>query len=226
VKAGEPARGRRAPWLALTAGALSWLLSSAPADVQQRCALTPAAWWGQPWRLWTGHLVHFGAAHLRGDLIAFVVWAALLEQRDRRALARILFLATPVLSLALLAAHPRLNEYRGLSAIDCSLVVALIGQRGFANARFRWFGPACLAGFALKCVYEMTQGRALFAPDLGGGAKLLPMAHVLGAMLGAVLQAWAHHVGCRARFSYGTAPDTSLGLDELGRPRRSRAARL
>jgi rhomboid family GlyGly-CTERM serine protease len=224
VTTSEPAY--RVPWLALAAGALSWLLSSAPADWQRRCALVHGAWVAEPWRLWTGHFVHFGAAHLRGDLLAFVVWAALLEQRERRTLARIVLGATPLLSLALLAGYPGLSEYRGLSGLDCSLVVALIGERGFSNARFRWLGPACLVAFALKCVYEMTQRRALLAPDLGGGAKLLPMAHVLGAVLGAVLQLGAHHVGCRVRFSYATASDTSLGLGELGRARRSGAARL
>jgi hypothetical protein len=131
-------------------------------------------------------------------LIAFVVWAALLEERDRGTLARILLLAAPLLSLALLAGYPSLGEYRGLSGLDCSLVVALIGQRGFGKARFPWLGPVCLAGFGLKCVYEIRVGLAMFAPDLGGGAKLLPMAHVLGAVLGAVLQARALHMESRA----------------------------
>jgi len=193
MKIREPAQ--RLPWLALTAGALSWLLSSAPVAWQSRCALTQGAWSSEPWRLWTGHLVHFGAAHLRGDLLAFVVWAALLEQRDRGTLARILLLAAPLLSLALLAGYPSLGQYRGLSGLDCALVVALIGERGFRTARFPWLGPVCLAAFGLKCVYELRVGHALFAPDLGGGAKLLPMAHVLGAVLGAGMRTLA---GARA----------------------------
>lgn len=179
------ARGLRVPWLGLGVAALSWLCSSAPEAWQGRLALSHDAWrHAELWRLWTGHWVHFGPAHLRGDVLAFLVWAALLEQSSQRTFARIVLVAAPLLSLVLLLAYPRLTEYRGLSGLDCSLVVALILERGLGSARWRGAGLACLGLFFAKCGYELAFGRALLAPDLGQGVKLLPLAHVAGSALG------------------------------------------
>jgi rhomboid family GlyGly-CTERM serine protease len=180
----EPKK-RAVPWLALSASALSWGLSSLPSALQTRSALGPRALAdGELWRLWTGHLVHFGPAHLRGDLLAFLVWAALLESESRRALAQILLLVAPLLSLSILFCYPTLEQYRGLSGLDCSLVVTLIWSRGLQSARLRSVGALGLACFVFKCAYEVVVGKAILAPDLGAGAKLLPLAHVLGAVLG------------------------------------------
>ena len=121
---------------------------------------------------------------MRGDLLAFVVWAALLERESRAALWRILLVAGPLLSFAILLSYPTLTQYRGLSGLDCSLVVALIGRRGLASHRPRGLGLICLACFAAKCGYELIVGQAILAPDLGEGVKLLPLAHVLGAVFG------------------------------------------
>jgi rhomboid family GlyGly-CTERM serine protease len=176
---------RAVPWLASSVAALSWLLSSAPASVQRACALTPAAVTSfEPWRLWTGHLVHFGPAHLRGDVLAFALWAALLERESRALLLRLLLLGTPLLSLALLLGSPSLGQYRGLSGLDCTLVVALLLRRGLPDPKLRplaWLG---LGAFAAKCGYELAWGHAVLAPDLGPGVRLLPLSHVLGALLG------------------------------------------
>ena len=139
MKAGETRRAKA--WLASLATALSWALSSGAASLQTNCALTQDdVVHGELWRLWTGHLVHFGPAHLRGDLLAFFVWAALLEAESRAALWRILLVVAPLLSLAVLFYCPTLAEYRGLSGLDCSLVVALILLRGVAKPRVRGLG--------------------------------------------------------------------------------------
>lgn len=182
--------GRANPWLALAVTALVWALSSGSAELQASSALTPdAVTRCELWRLWTGHLVHFGAAHLRGDLIAFFVWAALLERESRAVLWRVLLGAAPLLSLAILACCPTLAEYRGLSGLDCSLVVALILLRGVASERFRGLGWFCLSCFGAKCLYELLSGRAILAPDLGQGVALLPSAHLLGALGGLLVVA-------------------------------------
>ncbi len=179
----EPARAL--PWLACSVAALSWMLSSAAPSVQRRAALTPEALGDlQLWRLWTGHFVHFGAAHLRGDVLAFAVWAALLERESRALLLRLLALGPPVLSISLLLCCPELAQYRGLSALDCTLVVALILLRGLPDPKLRPWAWLCLGAFVAKCGYELSSGRALLAPDLGQGAALLPLSHVLGALLG------------------------------------------
>lgn len=180
--------GRATPWLALLASAVSWALSSAPAELQAACALKPSAIaQGELWRLWAGHFVHFGSVHLRGDLLAFLVWAAWLERGARGLLLGILLLGTPLLSLVILIGCPTLAEYRGLSGLDCSLVGALIWLRGLQSERLRGVGVVCLAAFLAKCGYELLSGRAILAPDLGEGVRLLPLAHVTGAALGVLL---------------------------------------
>lgn len=182
--------GRAKPWLALAATTLVYVLSHGPAELHSSCALTPDAVARlELWRLWTGHLVHFNAAHLRGDLLAFFVWAALLESESRVVLWRVLGVVAPLLSLAVLVSCPSLAEYRGLSGLDCSLVVALILLRGVASPRLRKLGWVCLACFGAKCSYELLSGRAILAPDLGEGVALLPSAHLLGA-LGGLLVTW------------------------------------
>lgn len=182
--------GRAKPWLALAVTALVYVLSQGSAELHSSCALTPDAVAGlELWRLWTGHLVHFNAAHLRGDLLAFFVWAAVLETESRVVLWRVLGLAAPLLSLAVLVCCPSLAQYRGLSGLDCSLVVALILLRGVASPRLRGLGWLCLACFGAKCSYELLSGRAILAPDLGEGVALLPSAHLLGAVSG-LLVTW------------------------------------
>jgi rhomboid family GlyGly-CTERM serine protease len=192
VSSSTPKPGR-VPWLALAAAAGSLALSTEALGSPALFALTPNAVDGQALRLWTGHLVHFNAAHLRGDWLAFLIWAALLERESRWLLAAIVGVGAPLLSLAMLWLCPTLDQYRGLSALDCALPMALI-VRGLAANRGarvrprleRSLAAAALALFLAKCLYEVCSGRALLAPNLGDGVRLLPLAHLLGALLGAL----------------------------------------
>ncbi|MEI9952736.1 MAG: rhombosortase [Pseudomonadota bacterium] len=192
----------RWPWLALLASLLGLLASLLPA--QQLLAFSSAGMQrGQMWRLWTGHFVHYGSAHLWGDWLAFAVWAALVESESRRTLVVTLLIGAPLLLFALELACPTLGEYRGLSGIDSALVIELILLRGFAQretASGRGLGPwltrlvgrpvlRVVGGFSLclsvvKIGYEFYAGHALLAHDLGFGVQLLPAAHAFGALLG------------------------------------------
>jgi membrane associated rhomboid family serine protease len=164
---------------------------------------------GELWRLWTGHFVHYGSAHLWGDWLAFVVWAALVEGESRRALGATLLIGAPLILLVLESACPALGEYRGLSAIDTALVVELILLRGFvqvAGGSERGLGPwltrqlgspvlRVVGGFSLcalllKIAFEFHAGRAILAHDLGVGVKLLPEAHAVGALIGIGIGFW------------------------------------
>ena len=194
--------GRRWPWVALLAsfGALLASVLSAQrwlaftADGMQR---------GELWRLWTGHFVHYGSAHLWGDWLAFVVWAALVEGESRRALVATLLIGAPLLLATLALACPALGEYRGLSGIDTALVIELIVLRGFVRQEAsseRGVGPwltrllgrpilRVVGGYSLclsvvKIGYEFYAGHALLARDLGFGVRLLPAAHAVGALVG------------------------------------------
>jgi len=190
------------PWLALLASLASLLASLLPA--QSSFAYTADGMRaGQCWRLWTGHFVHYGSAHLWGDWLAFVVWAALVESESRRALLVTLLIGAPLLLLGLELVGPAIAEYRGLSGIDTALVIELILLRGFVRheprsacgvgpslsrlfgrATLRLIGACSLALSALKIAYEFHAGHAILAHDLGDGIRLLPAAHALGALIG------------------------------------------
>lgn len=175
---------RSVPWLALFASSVALLLSTAPAELQAACASSRAAiTGGEPWRLWTGHFVHFGDAHLRGDLLAFLLWAAWLERGARGLLLRVLVVGAPLLSLIVLIGGPTLAEYRGLSGLDCSLVAALIWTLGLQSERRRGPGALCLAAFLARCGYELVTGRAILAPDLGEGFGCCPSRTWRGLLL-------------------------------------------
>jgi hypothetical protein len=192
------------PWLAFLASLVGLLASVLPA--QTLLAFTAHGLRsGEIWRLWTGHFVHYGSAHLWGDWLAFVVWAVLVEGESRRALLLTLLIGAPLLLLALELTCPALGEYRGLSGIDTALVIELILLRGFVGGQdgghgigprlTRLFGRASLrivGGLSLcallaKVSYEFEVGHALLAHDLGLGVKLLPAAHGFGALVGLVI---------------------------------------
>jgi hypothetical protein len=134
-------------------------------------------------------MTHYNRAHAVGDIAAFAVWASVLELKDRKLLAWTLVGSALLVSILVLLCHPRITEYRGLSAIDCALATVLMAL-GLEDGRLRR-RPALLAGFGLsmlallgKTLFEFASGHAILAPDLGGGVQLLPGAHAFGIASG------------------------------------------
>ncbi|MES1174179.1 MAG: rhomboid family intramembrane serine protease [Myxococcales bacterium] len=200
---------QRAPWVSLLATGCGLLASALPASPSLLAYTSQGVERGQLWRLWSAHFVHYNGAHLWGDLLAFAVWAALVESESRRALLSTLLLGAPLLMSVLALGCPSLAEYRGLSGLDTALVIELILLRGFAaparggergfgpwltrrvgRAPLRYIGVFSLGLSAVKIVYESCAGHALIARDLGNGVTLLPAAHAVGAGVG-LLVCWA-----------------------------------
>jgi rhomboid family GlyGly-CTERM serine protease len=190
----------------LTPGRLPWVtlwITVAAAVIQRRpelgdaLALVPERVRdGEPWRLLSGHLVHWNRAHAVGDIAAFAVWASAIEVKDRKLLAWLLLGAGLVVSALILVAYPELSEYRGLSAIDCALAATLMAL-GLSDERLRrrpvlHGGVAlCAVGLFMKTVFEFARRHAILAPDLGRRVALLPGAHAFGIAAGlAALVAW------------------------------------
>lgn len=147
--------------------------------------LAPGAAW-EPWRLWTCHAVHFGAAHALLNLAALAVPFALLPPRGWARLALALLVLAPVLSLALL---PFLDggQYRGASGLACA-AWACAGTALVRDRRSRLEGALLLALLGGKLLAEALWGAALL--PRGPGWESLPAAHRLGLVLGAFL-GWA-----------------------------------
>jgi rhomboid family GlyGly-CTERM serine protease len=134
----------------------------------------------EPWRLWTGHLVHFGWEHTLANLVALAVPLLLVQERDRGRLLRVLLLAAPLLSLLLLPGLGQ-GEYRGASGLACA-AWAWAGLRLLAVEDTTPAGRLMLGVLLLKLAAETVSGSCfLLSPE---GWQSLPAAHLWGTCLG------------------------------------------
>lgn len=143
---------------------------------------------GQWWRLWSGHLVHFGFQHALIDAIVLYAGASLLERElGTRCLLRQLLLAAPLVSLALFSV-PGLVEYRGASGLAATTTLAAGIALWPLAGRWR---PALLAGglgWAGFSVMQLVQP-GWSAAGLPAGVAVAWQAHLFGAAC-ALLPGW------------------------------------
>lgn len=140
---------------------------------------------GQWWRLWTGHLVHFGMAHAFTDALVLLAAGSIVERRIGSVrLLRRLVLAAPLISLLLLAA-PGLIEYRGASSLGAMLAVAAALACWPQAGQWR---PAILAGGAAFAVATTSHAfdAGIAWSSLPQGVAVAWQAHLLGAACGIV----------------------------------------
>ena len=185
MRAGVPDYPRAAAGLALACLLLACLPESLAAQLSwERVAILGGQWW----RLWTGHLVHFGLQHAMLDAIVLFAGASLLERElGTRGLLRQLLLAATLVALGLLAA-PGLDEYRGASSLAAAVALAA-GIALWRDAR-PW-RPALLAGgLAWACFSTLQAVRPEWsAAGLPDGVVVAWQAHLLGAAC-ALLPGW------------------------------------
>jgi rhomboid family GlyGly-CTERM serine protease len=140
----------------------------------------------EPWRPWTGHLVHGTLAHLALNLGALVPLGLLREHR-RGTTAFLLECAAIAACVAagIRLLHPSWTSYCGLSGVVYGLLalVLLDGPSGST----RWMARGAVAALALKSALEyraggwLTNGGAL--EDLLG-VVFLPGSHCAGLAAG------------------------------------------
>ena len=145
---------------------------------------------GQWWRIWTGHLTHFGSKHLFWDLLMFTGLAGACEQARPRQLFPALVVMAGVISLAVQWFCADVATYRGLSGIDTGLFVWYAGLRLIAavnrrdvSASVLWAFPS--VGLVGKLLYEAATGQTLFV-DSSGFVPLV-QAHLAGVVIGLLL---------------------------------------
>lgn len=142
---------------------------------------------GQLWRLWTGHLVHFGRSHIFWDLCVFVPAGIWLERLHPR-IARWFLAASPVfISALLLLCDPTLERYGGLSGVATGVLVLLAccRLRGGPNEP-PWFWIAVLVLVAVKIGLELFSGTTLLVSGFTT-VRNVPLAHVGGALAAVLL---------------------------------------
>src|SRR5690349_14717192 len=119
---------KRFPYLTLIAGVIALAIHAVPGATEalqlDRYAFARAEYW----RLVTGHFTHFGADHLRWDLVAFAAFGALVEVRSRRSWISCLMISAVVISLSVVWLQPQLSLYRGLSGLDSALFTVVAAE--------------------------------------------------------------------------------------------------
>lgn len=148
---------RRPPLLFLALGGIALLIQLNPAWrdalLYDRRALAAGEWW----RLWTGHLVHFGWPHFLADTGLLIILGWLLESRHPW-FSRLALLAMPLfISAVLYWLDPAMQRYGGLSALDLGLLL-YVALQGWRRDWADWFWPAVLAIYVGEVVFEIVQG--------------------------------------------------------------------
>ena len=203
---------------------LTLILASAANAIKTSPGLTEALQFdrsafsrGEIWRLVTGHFTHFGADHLRWDVIAFVAFGSLVEFRSRQAWVYCVAISAVVISFGVSWLQPQFALYRGLSGIDSALfafvTTDLVREGRRAKDKLMiGLGALALCGFVAKCVYELVSGRTLFV-ESGDTFQPVPLAHLLGAVVGVLTtQEWKNR---RALATTPARSSTDLRKDLL-----------
>lgn len=138
----------------------------------------------QPWRLLTGHLVHYSLEHLAWDLTVFVGLGVACEMQSRGRTAVALLLALSALAVGVPLLTPEIVTYRGLSGLDAALF-ALLAARCLRRpaAIARTAGAVALLALIGKVAWETVTGVPLFLGDTRG-LTVIPAAHLLGGLAG------------------------------------------
>ncbi|HEU4403138.1 MAG TPA: rhomboid family intramembrane serine protease [Candidatus Polarisedimenticolia bacterium] len=183
------------PWVTLTFVLISaslGLLPGLPESLQyDRSRVAGSAFWLP----FTAQAVHWSSRMSIADLGTTLLLGSVIEARSRRLLLIVVMAGMLLVGAGLHLLAPAVAVYRGASGVASALFVALaidlalVGEAPAAGAaRFRrpiaWMA---LVLFAVKVVVEMTTGSAYFAGTMEPGVRVLPLAHLLGAVAGSVV---------------------------------------
>jgi rhomboid family GlyGly-CTERM serine protease len=166
-----------------------WLVPGASELLEyRRGAITS----GEFWRAVTGNLTHWNADHLLWDALMFAVLGALIERTSRRALLATCIVSAAAISAVLWFCQPGLELYRGLSGIDSALFVFQAGwlvREALRECRraAAILPTVALLGFVGKIGYELVTGATLFVDSAAAGFAPLPLAHVIGGVVGLLI---------------------------------------
>ena len=182
-------KARRMPWVSmlLTAAAavIHYFHSLRPQLLYTRTALND----GQFWRIVSCHWVHLNTDHLLWSAMTFLVLGSLCEMMDRKKYLISIGVSVVIIPIAVWFAMPSLNNYGGLSGLDCSLY-ALLGVM-FIKGEWRsrnWIWViiyTILLGLLLgKIVYETATGLTIFVANTHTSMTPVPLSHLVGGVIG------------------------------------------
>ena len=237
----EPA-ARRLPVASLLFVVLATALYALPGTAAWLQYDRTAILHGEVWRVLTGHLVHWSGDQLFWDGLALGFLGWLCEREEVASFLRCFVLSASLISLTLWFAAPEMATYRGLSGIDSALfalVAVRLGREAFLDRQ--WSKLTLIAivagGFALKLAYEFASGATLFVDSSAGGMTPMPLAHVVGALVGIICGLWpvlapesmsrfVDHVGGRRPLDLDRDEGQAAGVRPLNRRSVGQAASL
>jgi rhomboid family GlyGly-CTERM serine protease len=172
----------RLPWTFLIVAVVALLLQLMPGVreifVYDRAALSSGDWW----RIWTGHLIHFGWPHWIADVGLWLILGFVLAGRHLVFSHLAVALMPAFISAVIFCAEPDMLRYGGLSAINLGLLLYLALQ-GWRRQWTDWFWPAVLLIYVGEIIFELLQdgsGGGLIRFD-EPGIRIATGAHLAGA---------------------------------------------
>lgn len=184
------------PWVSsglLSLAVLSWIIGAGDWLEYDLGAIGQ----GEYWRLVTGHFTHLTMDHLFWDGLMFLFLGIYLESRNRRAFIGCVVVSGLLIGVSLPLLRPDMMIYRGLSGIDTALFVLLAMGLMLKATRANqstvlMLTQTGLAAGGSKIAFEYLTGQTLFA---GGGLTPVPVAHLVGALVGGVIAMYQSAVG-------------------------------
>jgi rhomboid family GlyGly-CTERM serine protease len=146
---------------------------------------------GELWRIVTCHLTHWSLDHLFWDAVALLVLGFLVERDHRKTFYVCIGASAVLIPTSIWFCLPELETYRGLSGIDSAvfLLLAVIILQEYLTAReWAWtvIAVVVLGGFVAKIAFEIVTGSTFFVDSDAAKMLPVPLAHVVGGILGAV----------------------------------------
>ena len=145
---------------------------------------------GQIWRLITGNLVHWSAAHFLLDISVFLFVGVLFEGSFGKSYPWMLLVMSLAVTISVLVGLPDMIRFRGFSGVDSGQLagVLCLEFRSRSRKMTEWILLIGATGiFVVKLLYEIITGRLFFVTQsLGDLGTPVPLAHVAGAV-GAVV---------------------------------------
>jgi rhomboid family GlyGly-CTERM serine protease len=144
---------------------------------------------GEFWRIVSCHWVHLNTDHLLWSAMTFLVLGSLCEMMDRKKYLISIGVPVVMIPIAIWFAMPDLNNYGGLSGLDCSLY-ALLGvmfiKREWRIRNWIWvIIYTILLGLLLaKIVYETAAGLTIFVDNTHTNMTVVPLSHLVGGLVG------------------------------------------
>ncbi len=141
---------------------------------------------GEPWRILTGSFVHLGWVHLARDTLGlFLIWGLFPQTLDERSAIELLLASALAVGAGLLAFSPQIAWYVGISGALFGLFCA---GALLEFPRQPFYAGALLLGMIAVIGWSLHAG-ALPGETRGLGGKVVPQAHLYGAIGGAVFVA-------------------------------------